>query len=77
MKIENIEEARVLINKRNTLLDVIEKSGTWKSGHFEFVEHVGISPDKIKIMCLPELEEKMIALIREEVKKIDARIEKL
>lgn len=74
MNIENIEDARILIAKRTTLLDVLEKSQKWGDGHFVFTEHCGDRPDRISILCFPELKEKMLDLICEEVKKIESEL---
>ena len=77
MKLENIEKARVLIAQRNKLIDVLEKSEGWKSGHFEFAEHCGHAPDRISITCFPELQSKIMDVIREEVKRIECKLQEL
>lgn len=77
MKLDKIDDARILINKRDTLLDVLAKHETWKDGHFELVEHCGSSPNKIRISYFPELEEKIIELVREEIKTIEKQLKEL
>ncbi len=77
MKLENLETARELISQRITLEDVIEKAESWKNGHFEFTEHCGSHPDRISITYFPELEEKMLVLIKEEIERIEKDLEKL
>ena len=71
MQIENIDKVRILISKRNTLLEVVEKFEKWKNGHFEFTEHCGEHPNRISIINYPEMEEKMIGIIRDEIAVIE------
>ena len=77
MKLENIEEARILINKLNRLQDVIDKSERWKSGHFVFTEHFGDRPDRINIGNFDELQKRMFECIKDEIKIIEDRLKKL
>lgn len=77
MKLENIELVEELINKRNVLENVLEKHKTWKNGHFEFTEHCGNAPDRISIVYFPELGEKMIDCIKNEILNIDKQLEQL
>ena len=74
MKLENIEDARILIARRSTLLDVLEKSQKWSNGHFEFTEHCGDRPDRISLSCFDELKEKMLELVNDELKVIEAKL---
>ena len=74
MKLDNIDRTRELIGKRSTLLDVLVKSEKWSNGHFVFTEHCGDHPDRIAVTYFPELEKKMLDLIREEVKTIEAEL---
>ena len=77
MNLENIEEARILIAQRSTLLNVVDKSEKWESGHFEFAEHCGNAPNRISITCFPELKRKMLDAIREEIERIECKLNKL
>ena len=77
MKLENIELAEQLINKRNVLENVLKKHETWENGHFEFTEHFGNAPDRIRITYFPELEEKMMDCIKNEISNIDKQLEQL
>lgn len=77
MKVENIETARELISSRSALIDVIDASERWKSGHFEFVEHCGEYPGRVRIPYLPELKEKMLGVIREEIEIIEKQLKEL
>lgn len=77
MKIENIEKARKLISHRDTLLDVLDKADSWRNGHFEFVEHCGSAPNKIKIVCMDELDAKILALIAVEKDNIENELKTL
>ena len=77
MKIENIESARILIARRSTLLDVLDKSEKWDSGHFVFTEHCGDHPDRIAVSYFPELNVKMLELVRAEVEKIEAELKQM
>ena len=77
MKIENIEKARILISHRDTLLDVLDKADKWSNGHFEFVEHCGNAPNKIKITCMDELDTKIFALIAAEKDNIENELKTL
>lgn len=77
MNIENIEKARVLIAKRDTLETVLEKASEWKSAHFDLVEHCGSYPDRVTMTCFPELQERMLALISEEKENIEKELCKL
>ena len=59
MDIKNIEEVRILIAKRNNLLDVVNKYEQWRDGHFEFTEHCGSHPDRISLANFPDLKYKI------------------
>ena len=77
MKIENIEKAKTLISQRDTLRNLLDYASEWKSGHFEFVEHYGNAPHKIEMMNMPELKNKMLALIEKEKDSIEQELCKL
>ena len=77
MKLENIELVEQLINKRNVLENVLKKHETWENGHFEFTKHCGNTPDRISITYFPELTEKMIDCIKNEIFNIDKKLEQL
>ena len=77
MKIENIDEAYVLITSRNTLTNIVNKSVDWKHGHFELVEHCGNAPDRVSVTYFPELTNKIIKLIKDEIEIIDKKISEL
>ena len=77
MKLENIEEARILIAKRNNLLDVLDKSEKWNSAHFELVEHCGHAPGRIPLCNFQELFVVFLDAVRDNVKIIEERLEEL
>lgn len=77
MKLENIELVEELINRRNVLEKVLKRHKTWEDGHFEFTEHCGNAPDRIRITYFPELTEKMIDCIKNEIFNIDKKLEQL
>ena len=77
MKLENIEEARILIAKRNNLLDVLDKSEKWNSAHFELVEHCGSGPDRVPLCNFPELFVTFLDAVKMNIKIIEERLEEL
>ena len=77
MKLENIELVEELINRRNVLEKVLKRHKTCENGHFEFTEHCGNAPDRISITYFPELTEKMIDCIKNEILNIDKELEQL
>ena len=77
MKLDNIEEARILIAQRNTLLDLLDKNDKWGSGHFEFVEHCGSHPDRISLPNSEEIKTSFIEIVTMNVKQIEERLKEL
>lgn len=77
MKLENIEEARILINKIDTLQDVLDKADMWKGGHFEFVEHYGHAPDKIELCGFKELKQAFLDAVKANITIINEKLKEL
>ena len=77
MKLENIEEARILIAQRNTLLEVIDKADRWNNAHFELVEHCGSHPDRVSMTNFPDLFQCFLDDINIKIKRIEERLKEL
>ena len=77
MKLENIEEARILIGKIGTLQDVLDKAERWNNGHFEFVEHCGHAPDRIELCGFIELKQAFLDAVKANITTINEKLKEL
>lgn len=78
MKLENIKEARILIDEIDTLQDILDNADMWKGGHFEFVEHYGNAPDRI-VLCsdLKELKQAFLDAVKANITTINEKLKEL
>lgn len=77
MKLENIEEARILIVRRYTLQNLLDSAEIWRNGHFEFVEHCGHAPDRIELCGFKELKQTFLDAVKANIKIIDEKLKEL